>query len=360
MVLLLNNNDIAQLLEMEACVRIVEEEIRECAEGNAQGVPRVDFLAPAEKPNYLFDFGWMADGSKKWQMFCIRLLSDITSFEEREGFRTREKFCIQPGTYCGLVLLFSTKNGEPLAVANDSVLTHTRVACQAAVGIGLLAKEKATTIGMLGSGGMARSFVEAIKVVRDIRKIKVFSPTKTHREIYAEEMSKRHNIEVTAVNDPREAVRGTDIVCTCTNSRKPVMFGDWLEPGMLVYSVGNEVDEDLLKRCHLKFRLYEDTRSAEDRRGRRWFCPAYFAGTDEDFAVIPQRTSSGRSLQYTLLTDLIIGRVKGRTREDEMVHAQGGGGLGFVALAGFAYTKARKMGVGKELPSEWFLQNLKD
>ncbi len=56
----------------------------------------------------------------------------------------------------------------------------------------------------------------------------------------------------------------------------------------------------------------------------------------------------------------IAGKVKGRTRQDEIIQAQGGGGLGFVALTGLAYTKAVQLGVGRELPLEWFIQNLKD
>ncbi len=360
MVLLLNNDNIAQLLTMEECVTVIDEEIRECAEGNAMGVPRVDFLAPSEKAGHLFDVGWMADGSNKWQMFCIRLLSDLTYFKEQGPTWTREKFCIQPGTYCGLVLLFSTKDARPLAIVNDSVITHTRVAGQAAVAVKLLAKKDASTIGMLGSGGMARSFAEAIQIVRNIERIKVFSPTRAHRDLYAEEMSEKLGMEVVAVNEPREAVRRADIVCTCTNSRKPVMFGDWLEPGMLVYNVGNEVDEDLLSRCHLRVRLYTESRPSTDERGKKWFCPAYFAGTDQDFAGLKSRSSFSRSLQHTQLLDIIAGKVKGRTRQDEIIQAQGGGGLGFVALTGLAYTKAVQLGVGRELPLEWFIQNLKD
>ncbi len=58
----------------------------------------------------------------------------------------------------------------------------------------------------------------------------------------------------------------------------------------------------------------------------------------------------------------MVDKAAGKTREDEMIYVLGGGieSVGFVALAGLAYTKATKLGIGKQLPVEWFFQNVRD
>lgn len=91
---------------------------------------------------------------------------------------------------------------------------------------------------MLGSGGMARTFLEAFKCVRDIRLCKVYSPSPQRREDYAAEMSGRLGIEVRPVDDAREAVRGVDLLSSCTNSMRPVYDADWIEKGMHVTNLG--------------------------------------------------------------------------------------------------------------------------
>ncbi len=91
---------------------------------------------------------------------------------------------------------------------------------------------------MLGSGGMAPTFLEAFNCVRDIRLCKVYSPNAEHRSQYAAEMSKRLNIEVRAVDSPCEAVRGADILSSCTDSMKPVYEAGWVEKGMHITNLG--------------------------------------------------------------------------------------------------------------------------
>src|SRR6476620_5798840 len=104
--------------------------------------------------------------------------SDIMYEREYAGTRVHERFCVQPGTYCGLIFLTSVETGEPLALLNDGVLQHMRVGADGAIGVKHMARKDARVVGMLGSGGMARSHMEAFRCVRDIRKLQVFSPTR--------------------------------------------------------------------------------------------------------------------------------------------------------------------------------------
>ena len=79
---------------------------------------------------------------------------------------------------------------------------------------------------------------KAFQVVRPIRHVKVFSPTKANRIRFAKEMSETLGIPVEPVDTAREAVRGVDILATCTDSMSPTFEAGWLEPGMHVTMLG--------------------------------------------------------------------------------------------------------------------------
>src|SRR5262249_19769068 len=110
-------------------------------------------------------------------------------------------------------------------------------------------------LGMLGSGGMAESHVAALLEVRDIERIRVWSPTRAHRERFAAEMTKRHRLECTACDGARDAYEGADILAACTDSAGPVIRGEWLAPGMHVVSIGGRPDEAALARFDRRLRL---------------------------------------------------------------------------------------------------------
>src|SRR5205809_1022195 len=188
------------------------------------------------------------EGGSTAGYFAIRMKSDIVYEREYEGARTREKYCSRPGRYCGLVFLTDVETGEPLAIINDGTLQHLRVAADSAIGTDLMARGDCTTLGMLGSGGMARSHVEALLEVRRIEHLKVFSPTRANRERFAAEIAERHDIECGAFDSPREVYRGADILAACTDSAVPVIRGAWLEAGMHVVSIGGRPDDAPLCR----------------------------------------------------------------------------------------------------------------
>ncbi len=138
------------------------------------------------------------EGGSTGGYFAIRMKSDVVYEREYEGVRTQEKYCVRPGRYCGLVFLTDVETGAPLAIINDGHLQHLRVAADSAIGTDLMAREDCRALGMLGSGGMAASHVEALLEVRKIERIKVFSPTRANRERFAAEIAKRHGIECEA------------------------------------------------------------------------------------------------------------------------------------------------------------------
>ena len=207
----------------------------------------------------VYQWGTMEGGSARSGYYAIRMKSDILTEEEYHGNTTHEQYCVQPGTYMGLVLLLSVRNGEPLALLNDGVLQHTRVAADSAIGVKYGANHDAKVLGMIGSGGMARSHLEAILSVRKLELVQVYSPTKANRERYAAEMAELYGINVTPVDSSEAACKGADIVTGCTDAVGPVIAGRDLGPGTHVTSIGGRPDQDAKDKFTKWLRLGDAT-----------------------------------------------------------------------------------------------------
>ena len=182
MTLFLNNQDVQRLLTMELTIQALEESYKAMIAGTGVCRPRIDIQIPTSDPDRTYRWGTMEGGSANGY-FAIRMKSDVITEQNYNGVRTQEKYCTRPGLFCGLILLTSVETGEPLAFINDGHLQHMRVGADGGIGVKYMAKPDAKTVGMLGSGGMARTFLEAFKCVRDVRQCKVYSPTPEHREI---------------------------------------------------------------------------------------------------------------------------------------------------------------------------------
>jgi alanine dehydrogenase len=377
--LIINNDLVAQLLTMDDCIRVQEAAFRQLATGGAIHRPRIDMYVPCERTDGYFRWGTMEGANDGY--FAIRMKSDIITWpKDANGNWTEEKYCREPGTYCGVIFLLSTRNAEPLAFINDGVLQHMRVGGGAGIGVKYLAREDSHVVGMLGSGGMARTFLEAFKCVRDVRLCKVFSPTPAHREAFAEEMSRRLNIEVRAVGDPREAVRGADILSSCTDSMAPVYDAEWIEKGMHVTNLGRrEMPDAASGKFDLVVRQGTaglQMRETERFQAERGLSPAAFiAGTAEEMARIPPKNTQpgfggdspefmdrGQGGDKPDFVDLVTGKCKGRTRPDQVTFYRnvGNQGLQFSSVGGFVYQQAVKQKKGREIPTEWFLQDIRD
>jgi ornithine cyclodeaminase/alanine dehydrogenase-like protein (mu-crystallin family) len=306
----------------------------------------------------------MEGGSSSAGYFAIRMKSDVLYQTEYEGVVTNEKYCVQPGLYCGLIFLFSVQNAEPLAIINDGYLQHFRVGADAGIGARYMAREDAHVVGMYGSGGMARSYLEALSHVRKIDRVQVFSPTREHREQYAREMAEKHDLDVVAVDDPAEVCRGADVVCGCTDSARPVTRGEWLEAGTHVMDVGGGLGPDVYQRVDVSLRLGNATAPLGHPELQVKGNITYAGGglvppSDRDSASGQNRMRSDRVIT---MEDLVGGRSPGRTSQKQITHSTRGNAQGaqFFAVAGSAYEAARQAGLGRQLPTEWFLQDIRD
>ena len=367
MTLILSNDDVKSVLTMEMTMRALEESYQQLARREAVCRPRIDIQIPTQDPDKVYQWGTMEGGSISGY-FAIRMKSDIIYEREYGGARTQEKFCVRPGKFCGLILLIDVNNGEPVALINDGYLQHMRVGADSGIGAKYIARQDAEIVGMIGSGGMARSHAESFALVRKIKKIRVYSPTKENRETYAREISEQLGIEVIPLERPEDVYKGAHIVAGCTDSAVPIILGKWLEEGTHITCIGGEPDEETLRRIDVSLRLGDAPAP--------WGLPEMgLADEYITYAAMPERNAGFKMKQpgkrghgviaedrAVYLPDLLSERKRGRTSSKQITYSERGNiqGAQFFAVAGRVYESAKARGLGREIPTEWLLQDIRD
>ncbi|HEY7298313.1 MAG TPA: hypothetical protein VH684_10295 [Xanthobacteraceae bacterium] len=366
--LIINNAEVAKVLTMEATISALEESYIQLAAKEAVCRPRIDIRIPTSDPARNYQWGTMEGGSTAGY-FAIRMKSDVIYETEYNGVITQEKYCTRPGLYCGLILLTSIENGEPLAFINDGHLQHMRVGADGGIGVKYLANEDAEVVGMLGSGGMARTHMQAFTRVRTIKKLQVFSPTRENRERFGREMRAKYNMEVQVCDKPEDVYKGAHILAAVTDSAVEVTEGALLEPGTHIVVVGGsgKPDEVSLNRVDVYLR-FGDTPAPVSY-------PELATDAEHiDYEARPEqgkfgdgrrsRRKHGNSLpdRRVTLADLIHRKAQGRTSPSQITYSERGNlqGAQFYAVAGKVYELAKKAGLGREIPTEWFLQDVRD
>jgi len=368
MTLIINNDDVARLLTIEATMDALEQSYRNIAIGTAICRPRIDIRIPTSDPAKDYQFGSMEGGSTEGY-FAIRMKSDVIYETTYNGAITREKYCTRPGLFCGLIFLTSIETGEPLAFINDGVLQHMRVAADGGIGVKYLARKDAEVVGMLGSGGMARSHMQAFMAVRQIKKLQVFSPTRANREAFGREMAARYNIEVKPCDRPDDIYRGAHIVAALTDSAVPVLDGTLLEPGTHIVNIGGSgrLDVESLRRIDVYLRFGDAPAPvgrpelALDDQFLQWEARPGPCKRGDRRARERARGVALPDKRVTL-GDIISGRAAGRTSDEQISWSERGNlqGAQFYAVAGRVYELAKAAKLGYEIPTNLFLQDIRD
>jgi ornithine cyclodeaminase/alanine dehydrogenase-like protein (mu-crystallin family) len=210
-----------------------------------------------------------------------------------------------------------------------------------------LARDDASKIGIFGAGGQAETQLMAACAVRRISRIRVFSPKRESRDRFAQKMTGKLKTAVCATESPREVVEGADIVIAATSSNEPVFEGRWLEPGMHINFVQDrEVDSLTLNRAG---RVVIDAR----QRVSDWV-----------MGQKAPRESQGRFDHESFenlseLADVINGTAPGRETRDQITLFRAPGlGIQFASVGKIVYEEARKRGLGRQIPVDWFLEDL--
>jgi ornithine cyclodeaminase len=176
-------------------------------------------------------------------------------------------------------------------------------------------------------------------LVRKIRRVRVWSVPHSHAVQYAERESARHNIRVEVMESAQQAVRGADLICTCTPSRDPVLLGEWVAQGAHINAMGASVptSRELDTEAVVRSRLYVDRRESATNEAGEFLFP-------RREGAITEAHIQGE------IGEILAGKVKGRGSPDEITLFKSLGlAVEDVASAAFVWRRAIEQGVGLEV-----------
>jgi len=356
MTLLLNNEEVEKALTPADTITATENVYRELAEGAAFNRPRSQVYLPAESkanPGFRYRFKSQEGGSPGTGVWALRITSDMAGHSFTAGVKRRRILPVATGNrYCGLVILFDIERIEPIAIMPDGVIQKMRVAALSAVGAKYLSPAKPKVLGLFGSGWQASAHLEYLCSLFDFETIKVFSPNEEHRRRFAETMAKKLERKIIAAGSARETVEGADFVQAATASWDAVFEGHWVEKGMYVASIGGsdasnkrrEIDDETIRRADV-YIVHSKEVARLDQSPDIW-------------EIAQKGIKAWDSIHE--IQDLLAGRVPGRTRSDQITvfNNNTGAGTQFAALGSAVVKRARDLGLGRELPTEWFLEDV--
>lgn len=347
------DNDVTQrVLEMDEAVDAIESAFTQLGERDAAFYPRTDIVAPTAEDGDYYVWGSLLGAIREPPRLAFRFKSDILQWQDHGDHVTEEKFNMEPGTFMGFIQLFDMSTGELLGLLNDGALQHVRVGATAGVACDQLAREDASTVGVLGSGGMARTYVQAFDVVRDIDEVKVYSPTVENRETYAEEMGAELDADVRAVESAEAAVRDVDIAATTTDASEPVYREEWLEDGLFLVDVRSiEVEDDAAEAAD---RVLGTAREGYMNR-------VIGSDADQERYMSNRGVSGFEDHDYPTLDEVLAGEAPGRQSDSETIYYHNrSAGIQFAAVGDLVYEAASEAGLGTEIPIEWFQQDIRN
>ena len=356
-VLILSNEDIEKILPVGACLEVLEEAYRDLGNGMAATVPRYDVFSPT-KPDEFYEYKTMSGVLPNRNIAALRLNSSVVKWYERAGGMRKDKLPVAGGDkFVGLVMLFSTATGEPLAIFPDGYVQKLRVAGASAIAARYLARKGSKVMALLGAGWQASAHLVTMSMVRELKQVKVFSPTPQSRQRFVEEWSGKVSARLIETGSAVEAIDGADMVICTTNSISALFSGEILQSGMHISCV---------KPCELDVTTYRRS----DPLIIHWReAKPYQIAIGVDRQSIPDVSEGWRHpltredcafWDFPTLSQLVNGQHPGRTQENSISCFCNNVGLGlqFAAVGSEVLARAREARVGREIPTEWFLESV--
>lgn len=249
MMRIIPQSDVERLLPVGDCVDVMAEAMRQTSAGNVT-LPIRQFMPVPGAPGKL---ALMPGTLGEPDCFGIKL---VCKYERPHGDPL--------GTHVGMVLLFDSVKGIPLAMLEGSSLTAVRTSAASALATRELAREDATHLTVLGNGEQAMRHVHAMRAVRPIEHVTIWGRDASRATDFAADVTLKTGLATKVASSAIEAVAGADIICTTTSAKEPILPGSALEPGQHINLVGSaipttaEVDAEAVSRS----RFYVDYREA--------------------------------------------------------------------------------------------------
>jgi ornithine cyclodeaminase/alanine dehydrogenase-like protein (mu-crystallin family) len=345
MPIVITDEDAARLLSIPEAIEAMQVAFRDLADGKAVNPPRLRYSTETADPQRRYFANIHAGAVQSFQTACVRAGSHFMLMDANSGQR-RTLDNPDPINW-SVIILYDLTNGEPLAFMHETHLSGFRVGATTGLAVAECARPDAEVLGLFGTGNQAYPNCRAICAVRPIRQVKVFSPNAAHREAFKARMA-GENVEVIAVEDPREVVRGAHIVCCATNAVVPVLRGEWLEPGQMLVTIVNsdviqtrsEVDEETFVR-------------ASDIVVNDW--EGVVANRQVELLDMIEKGAVKRE-QVHELRDIVARRVQVRQMPGRILYYKNNTGLAiqFAACGAILYRKLMAEGTNRTIPRDWF------
>jgi alanine dehydrogenase len=326
MALHISESEVRAVLTMPAAIEAVEEISRKQANGEVVVHPRRRF----ELPGGGF-FHYMA-------------AADFTA-----GFVAMKQYTYVQGKIRFMVPLYEMKTGDLVAMIEADYMGRLRTGAASGVATRVLSRQNGRVAAIVGTGGQARTQLEAVAAVRKLELARVFGRDPAKREKFAKEMTERLGFPVQSASSSSEAVRGADILCTATTAANPVVSGADLAPGVHINAIGanhahkRELDDEAVASADV---IVVD--SIEQSRQEAGDLILAFRGDETCWTGVKK------------LSDVVAKKSPGRTSDSEVTLFKSNGIASWdLAVAMKVYALAKEKKLGRVLPfwiSEAFSQ----
>jgi alanine dehydrogenase len=313
----ITESDVRGVLTMPMALQAVERILRLQSTGEVIVHPRRRF----ELPGSAF-FHYMA-------------AADYSS-----GYVAVKQYTYAKGKLRFLVSLYEMAGGDLVALIEADYMGQLRTGAASGVASKYLARGDARKAAIIGSGGQARTQLEAISLVRKLESAKVFSRDPARRERFSREMTDRLGFSVEPTESAADAIRGADIVCTATTASQPVLRGADLSAGMQINAIGaNHANKRELDSQAVAGVDVITVDSIEQSRQEAGDLILAFDGDDSCWTGVKR------------LADVVAGKTTGRASDAEVVLFKSNGIASWdLAVAMKVYDLVRRQGLGRELP----------
>jgi alanine dehydrogenase len=319
----LTRSDVAELLSLRECIEALEEAFRAQAAGRA--------LAPGVLGLHLPEGGFhvKAAGLRRGRLYvAAKLNANIPSNPERRALPTIQ----------GVIALFDGEDGRPLALLDSMEVTALRTGGATAVAARYLARPGAAVLAICGCGTQAAYQVRALAVVRPIREVRAYDAEAARAEGLCRSLSAEPGLSASVALELPAALRGAELIVTCTPSRRPLIAADEVAPGSFVAGVGadNPEKQELDPRLLARGRVVVDSLEQAAAIGELHHALQAGAVRREDVAAELWEVASGRK--------------PGRVSDEEItVFDSTGVAIEDVAAAALVYERALTSGLGLRL-----------
>jgi ornithine cyclodeaminase/alanine dehydrogenase-like protein (mu-crystallin family) len=264
----------------------------------------------------------------------------MAAMDTEAGFIAMKQYTYVKGILRFLVPLYEISTGALLALIEADFMGQQRTGAASGVATKYLARQNARTAAILGTGGQAKTQLEAVAGARKLDTVRVYGRDPERRANFCNEMSQRLGIPVHPAASAVEAVRGADIVNTATTSAKPVLDGHDVAEGAHINAIGanhahkRELDDTAISRAAVIF--VDSIEQSKQEAGD---------------LIIPFQQQPKKWDAVYELDQLIAGKVPGRANDNQITLFKSNGIASWdLAVAERVYALAKQKNLGRELP----------